>query len=181
MISPRPGRAQVRQGGLRQHERGDGVHRDDPARFRGIGGGHRIAAAGDSGVVDQDRQRTEVAGDRVDHGRARVVVLDRGAIQLGPAAKLAHGCGGLVGLRLLAAVVDGDVGAGSGQRDGNRPADAPACACHQGHAPLERDLHSHLLEYQANNLARSARGVRRVDDCANLRRFANSMGSLQLY
>ena len=122
---------------MRRH----GVNLQHALQLQRIGVGYRLAARGDTGIVDQNADRTEILQHIGDHGLVFLEILDRGRIGPRLAAELFDGGDGFLRGFLVAAVVDGDIGAGFGQRDGDGAADAAAAAGHQRHAAFKRDVH----------------------------------------
>ena len=107
------------------------VARDDALHLRRIGIGHRLAAARDAGVVDQDADRAEVGFDLPDHLAILFKIVDRRLIRTrAPTERLdsRHHFGRGIG---IAPIVDRHIGAVFGQRQCNAAADAATRAGHQ--------------------------------------------------
>src|SRR5579859_509764 len=136
-----PALAHVRDDELAEVVWAERVHPHHPLHFQRVGVDDALAAAGDAGVVDQDVDVAEVGQHQLHHAHVVVPGLHRAGVGDRLAAEGLDGGHRLVGGVGVAAVVDGDVGAGLGQRQGHGAADAPAAAGDQGHAALERYVH----------------------------------------
>ncbi len=102
-----------------------------------IGVGDRLAARRDTGVADQDVEAAEVAEGALDHPRALLPLADVGRVGLRAAPELLDLRDGRARGVLVAAVVDGDVGAVGGESERDGAADPAAAAAHQGGASSE--------------------------------------------
>ena len=118
----------------------EGVGADDARQLGRVGVGHRVPAAGDPGVVDEDVDMAERRQGAVDHGLVLVHRIDRRLVGGAPPTQTFDRPDGLFGGLFVPAVVDGDVGPVGGERQGDGPADTPAPSGDEGDAPLERHI-----------------------------------------
>jgi hypothetical protein len=118
-----------RVGGVESTE---GVGPHHPLELRGIRIGHRVAATGDAGVVDQDVYAAEVPRDLIHHGEHRIQLIDGGLIGDGPAAETLDIRDCCSGAFLVPAIVERDVHTVRCQAQGDAPADAPIATGHDG-------------------------------------------------
>jgi hypothetical protein len=95
------------------------------------------AVLGDAGVVDQDVEPAQLAGQRLDRGAGRRPIGDVEAAHDGLAAGGGDQLRGLLRGILAAGEVDHHAGAAPGQRDAHRPPDPARPAGDQGDPPLQ--------------------------------------------
>jgi len=116
--------AHVRDDELRDEMRRHRMDAQYALEFLRVGIGDRLAARGDARIVDEDADRAEILQHVGDHPLVLVEILDRGGVSLRLASQLSYGFDGFVRGLLVTAIIDRDVGADLGERNGDRAPDA---------------------------------------------------------